>query len=480
LILTIITTPGAERSVLKACILKIFITCWKLTQQQLIMKRIWLICIVVILSLKVSAQDERIDQDEEKNTEKIKTGWSPVPLPTTSYDADQGLKYGALLSLANYGDGSRHPDYNYLLYFEWSRTTKGTGINQFTWDTRTLIPGIRSFFEISFLTEQTLDFYGFNGYQAVYDLDVENNITPQGLSDKFFYRHSRKLWRIKSDFQGQIQGNTFRWLAGIGYYGNTIDEVDTSRYDGVSTNSLYTNYIDWGIIRPDQDNGGRHTLLKGGLIYDTRDNESNAYKGIWTEMQLHYAPSILSNTDYGYGRLVLTHRQYFTIIPDWINVAGRISFQGKLFGEMPFYMLPYMFNTVPQLTNDGVGGSKTVRGILRNRVVGEGVGYGNLEIRGKILKTTLFKQDFYIALSSFLDAGMVLQKYEIPENLLSDHPDAAPYFDLGASEVPHLGYGAGVHFAINQNQIVTVNTAWADKKADGSGTNLYINLNFQF
>ncbi|MFC2089453.1 BamA/TamA family outer membrane protein [Bacteroidota bacterium] len=444
------------------------------------MKSIWILCILVFISAEALAQDDQIKKEDQEKTEIIKTGWSPVPLPTTSYDADQGFKYGALLSLANYGDGSLHPDYNYLLYIEWSRTTKKTGINQITWDTRTLIPGIRSYFEVSLLTEQALDFYGFNGYMAEYDVDVENNITGEGLSDKFFYRHSRNLWRIKADFQGNILGNTFRWLAGIGYYGNTIDVVDTSKYEKVSTNSLYTNYINWGIISPDQANGGRHTLLKGGLIYDTRDNESNPYRGIWTEMQLHYAPSILSNRDYGYGRLIFTHRQYFTIIPDWINVAGRISYQGKIFGEMPFYMLPYLFNTAPQLTNDGVGGSKTVRGIMRNRIVGEGVGYGNLEIRGKILKTNLFKQDFYIALSSFVDAGMVLQKYHLPENLLTDHPDAAPYFNMNAKEVPHVGYGAGIHFAINQNQIVTVNTAWAVKEEDGIGMNLYINLSFLY
>ncbi len=444
------------------------------------MKSQWFLCLFLFLSFSVIAQDEQNEKEDEKSKEEVKTGWSPVPLPTTSYDADQGFMYGGLLSLANYGDGSRYPVYDYLLYFEWSRTTKGTGINQFTWDTYTLIPGIRSYFEVSLLTEKTLDFYGFNGYQSVYDADVEKNITIDGLSDKFFYRYSRKLWRIKADFQGQIQGNTFRWLAGIGYYGNTIAVVDTSKYDGVSANSLYSKYIDWGIISPDQASGGRHTLLKGGLIYDTRDNEANPFRGMWTEVQSHYVPSFLSNRDYGYGRLIFTHRQYFTIIPDWMNFAGRISYQGNIFGKMPFYMMPYLFNTAPQLTNDGVGGSKTVRGIMRNRVVGEGMGYGNLEIRGKILKTTLFKQNFYIALSSFIDAGMVLQKYELPENLLSDHPDAAPYFNMNAKEVPHIGYGAGIHFALNQNQIVTVNTAWALREEDGEGLSLYINMSFQF
>ena len=317
--------------------------------------------------------------------------------------------------------------YDHSIYMEWSRTTKGSGINQITWDTDQLIPGIRSFFETSLLTEQALDFYGFNGYQAFYNSEIEEG-TTDGLADRLFYRHSRSLLRIKADFQGEIIGQKFRWLGGVGFYGNKIDNVDIATLnedkteDRLSRNSLYQNYIDWGIIKTDQKNGGSHTLLKGGLIYDTRDNEPNPYSGIWTEMQLHYVPSFLSNTDYGYGRFVFTHRQYFTIIPEWISFAGRVSYQGKLFGEMPFYMMPYLFNTAPKLTTDGVGGSKTVRGVMRNRVVGEGFAYGNLELRGKILRTKFLKQNFYIALSTFLDAGMVTQKYELPDNLMTDFP----------------------------------------------------------
>lgn len=447
-------------------------------------KLIWTV-LVIVISLPLIAQDTENQESTSKKDEKVKKGWTFGGVPVVAYDADQGFKYGALVNLYNFGDGSRYPMYDHSIYVEWSRTTKGGGINQITWDTDKLIPGIRSFFEASLLTEQALDFYGFNGYQAIYDVAVEENITSDNLSDRLFYRHARSLVRIKADFQGQISGNKFRWLGGIGYYGNTIDNVDVDALNEgktenlLSANSLYQNYIDWGIISDDQKNGGGHTLLKGGLVFDTRDNEPNPYNGIWTELQLHYAPSFFSNTDYGYGRFVFTHRQYFTVIPDWISLAGRVSYQGKLFGEMPFYMLPYLFNTAPKLTSDGVGGSKTVRGVMRNRIVGEGFAYGNLELRGKILKTKFLKQNFYIALSGFLDAGMVTQKYKLPANLLTDHPEAAAFIDPDAKEVPHLGYGGGVHFVLNQNFIVTVDYGLAAKAEDGA-SGLYINLNFLY
>jgi hypothetical protein len=448
--------------------------------------RLFSIGLILFFSISLIAQEA--DSTISKKEEKIKTGFSFGGVPVVAYDSDVGFKYGALVNLYWYGDGSRYPMYDHSVYIEWSRTTKGNGINQITYDTDKLIPGIRSFFEASYLTEKALDFYGFNGYKAVFDPDYVASVDDMGFANRAYYRYSRKLLRLKADFQGEIIGQKLRWLGGIAYFGNTIDSVDVDGLnegkdeDLLSHNSLYGNYVDWGLIKEDQAKGGGHTLLKGGLVYDTRDNEPNPFKGIWTELQLHWAPSFLSNTDYGYGRFVLTHRQYFTLIPEWMSLAGRLSYQGKIGGEMPFYMLPYLFNTAPKLATDGVGGAKTVRGVLRNRIVGDGFAYGNLELRAKVLRTTVFNQNLYIALSAFVDAGMVTQKYDfdasgLPEDLPDNLPDEI--IDPDAKEIPHVGFGGGVHFALNQNFIVTVDYGMAAKADDGD-SGLYINLNFLF
>ena len=207
-------------------------------------------------------------------------------------------------------------------------------------------------------------------------------------------------------------------------------------------------------------------------------------------MQFHYAPSFLSNKEYSFTRIVVTHRQYFTMIPEIMSLAYRLSYQGKVSGEMPFYMLPYLYNTAPKLTTDGVGGGKTVRGVRRNRIVGDGFAYGNLELRAKILRGTVLNQNVYIALSAFVDAGMVTQKYKdfdsskIPAYPVNgnpgyeDRPEAI--IDLDANEVPHVGYGAGFHLAINQNFIITADFGKAIKMEDGTKLSPYINLNFLF
>ena len=104
-----------------------------------------------------------------------------------------------------------------------------------------------------------------------------------------------------------------------------------------------------------------------------------------------------------------------------MNLAYRISYQAKIGGTMPYYMLPFVFNTAPGLTRDGLGGGKTLRGILRNRVVGEDFVYGNLELRWKMIRTVILNQNVYIALAGFVDGGMVTGKYELPQ---TDNPEA--------------------------------------------------------
>ena len=419
-------------------------------------------------------------QDNSDDKEKIKTGWTFGAVPAIAYDSDIGFKYGGLINFYDYGNGEKYPKYKHSIYLEWSRTTKGSGINQFTYDSESLIPGVRVSAEASLLTEQALDFYGFNGYNSIYNLNYEDDEDPMYIS-RMYYRIDRKLTRIKSDFQGKVIENKLRWLGGIAFYNNKIGTVDIDKLNKGKTDnllpdtiSLYDQYVEWGVIPENQANGGRTTLLKVGSIYDTRDNEANPMKGIWTELQFLFAPSFLGNKDYAYSRLALTHRQYFTVYPKVLNFVYRISYQGKLTGKMPFYMLPFVYNTAPSLTRDGLGGAKTLRGILRNRIVGEDFVYGNIELRWKFLRTNIFNQNLYFAINTFLDGGMVTGKFdiEIPVN----QPQS---FAENNNESLHLGYGAGLHIALNENFIVAIDYGMAVKKQDGD-KGLYIGLNYLF
>ncbi len=444
---------------------------------------------LTILVLSLFGFFTLMGQEETQNTDSdnAKKGWSFGAVPVVAYDTDVGFKYGGLVNFYDYGDGSKYPNYDHSLYFEWSRTTKGSGINQFTYDSEKLIPGIRTSGEISYFTEKALDFYGFNGYEAYYNADYTNDelSVGEGYKSRVFYKNDRRLFRAKLEFQGDIIEDKLKWFTGFSFFHQVIDTVDIeSLNDGKEleeqlpavNGGLFQNYIDWGLISEDQAYGGNTSLLKAGLVYDTRDNEPNPNKGTWTELQFLLAPGFLGNGDYGYTRVALTHRQYFTLLPKRMSFAYRISYQSKLSGTMPYYMLPFVFNTAPLLTRDGLGGSKSMRGILRNRVVGEDFIYGNTELRLKLINTVILNQNFYIALTGFLDGGMVTGNYELPE---TTDAEAIDWFAMGEEESLHLSYGAGIYFALNENFIVKADYGLSKDPRDGN-SGMYIGLGFLF
>jgi hypothetical protein len=438
---------------------------------------ITIISILIIFSNTYPQSDT--SRYNNKKSEQIKKGWTFGAVPAIAFDSDIGFKYGAVVNLYNFGDGSTYPKYKHSLYFEWSRTTKGSGINQFIYDTEHLIPGIRLLIEASYLTEQNLDFYGFNGYKSLYNHSYEDKTDALYIS-RMYYKLDRKLTRIGAEFQGSLIGKKLRWVGGYTYFGNNIGTVDIERLnkgkEGIDrlpdTALLYDQYVKWNIIPADQAKGGNSHVFKCGIVYDTRDNEPNPMKGLWSEIILLYAAA----PRYSFSKILITHRQYFTLAPKVLNLAYRIGYQGKLTGNIPFYMLPYIYNTAPNMTRDGLGGAKTMRGILRNRVVGDGMLYGNFELRWKFLRTVLFNQNIYIALSSFIDAGMVVQDYKINTTQV---PSSFMYLFPDEKESIHWSGGAGIHFVLNENFIVTVDHGWAFNKNDGE-KGLYINLNFLY
>jgi hypothetical protein len=162
---------------------------------------------------------------QEKEKERMKKGWSFGFFPAFGYDSNTGVKYGGILKLYDYGDGSSYPRFNQSFHFEWSRTSRGTGINQFIYDTRTLIPGIRMMAEASYLTEKALNFYGFNGYKAYYNPGYTNSSDPLYRSP-LFYHMDRAMIKTRLEFIGRLKGNHLKWFGGIEYLNNNVDTVD--------------------------------------------------------------------------------------------------------------------------------------------------------------------------------------------------------------------------------------------------------------
>lgn len=421
------------------------------------------------------------------NIRKEKKGWNFGFIPVIGYNTDIGFKYGGLVAAYDYGNGENYPKYRKMIRLEISRCTKGSGINQLFLDFNPLFKrdDIRLTADISYLSDQTSDFYGFNGAPSNYNSAYTDDKGASYIS-RVYYKMERNLFRAAFDLQGNILPPKIRWLAGMGFLNYDVHTVDIGKLNqGKSdenmlpdTMLLYDKYVDWGILSPAEAKGGHHLFLKAGLVYDSRDIQANPSRGIWSEIMLITAPYALWNQDGYFTKLSITHRQYFTLVKERLTWVYRVGYQGTIGGYDPFYNQNYMHSSYLGAGISGLGGAKSLRGILRNRIIGQGIAYTNTEFRWKFLKFLLAKQNFYFALNPFLDMGMVVQPSRVDESRVPAGEDATLYF-TGKKERLHFAAGCGLHMAMNENFVVAADFGRAFSMQDGK-FGAYIGINWLF
>ena len=436
----------------------------------------------MFIALNVQAQDI------------IKKGLSLGPLPIIAFDQDKGLQYGALLNLFDFGDGSYYPNPRQQWYIEYSAFTKGSQQFFLTYDTRNLIPNVRMSLAATIMYDQAMDFYGYNGYQAIYQADSvndwQNRHQKEGMPAEYmtaFYRLNRRALSFKADFVGKLPMKNWFWQGSYlisDYRYRPIDQnvinkgkADNEKFFG---KTLYENYIDWGIIPENEKDGGLVSALRGGLMYDSRDFEAAPSRGIWAELNLTLAPKFLGTT-HGFSRYMFIFRHYVPIPNEQLVFAYRLNYQGTLGNYTPYYMMP-VFNTIGrEWERDGMGGYRTVRGIMRGRVQAKDMAFFNTELRWRFARFTAAKQNVYLALNAFVDGGIATRYYDnqYRGNLpITDTPYNL-YVNPDKSDSFHTAAGGGFRVVINQNFIIAVDYAKPLNKQDGNG-GLYVNTGYLF
>ena len=405
--------------------------------------------------------------------QKVKKGLGFGALPAISYDSDLGFQYGALVNLFDYGDGTNFPKYNHSLYLELSTYTKGTTIARVRYDSEHLIPNIRTTLDVAYVPDQMADFYGFNGYQSIYDDNLNE-------SYRNFYKNEKNTFRIKADFQGYFGESKFGWVAGYAFYNFKMDSVDIDKLElsAVPGGDLFQKYKSWGLISDAEADGGSINYLKAGFKYDSRDQLACPEKGIFTEAVIQSAPKFI-NEAFPHTKLAIIHRQYFSLAKD-LQFAYRLDYQTTLgSNKVPYFAQPELITSfLIAAPNQGLGGKSSVRGILRNRVVGDAVGFGNFELRYKFLHFEWLKENFYLGTNVFFDSGLVLKPIEMDLSAVSA-TDRATYFSNYESGKFHSAAGIGLKIGWNENFVISADYGKAFNKQDGN-SGMYIGLNYLF
>ena len=453
-------------------------------------------------------------QNEKKDI--IKTGYNFGPLPAVAFDADKGFQLGALLNIYDFGDGSDYPNPRQHWYFEASFFTKGSQLFVVSYDNKFLIPGVRWSTTFTLTNDKAMDFYGFNGYMSYYNHELVALGKDKSNHDNYIYtpkyRVNRLAMLFKTDFVGNIWQKKFFWEAGYhlsyikqGYKGQALNlsKINKNKEDykmfPEDETPIFDMYRDWGIISEDEAWGGWNSTVRLGLLYDTRDKEGAPSRGIWAEAHAMLAPEWLGTTN-PYYRYSATFRHYVPIVKDDVlTFAYRLNYEGTLGKSAPYYILPYITVMGPSYDRDGMGGYRTIRGLMRNRVQGLDVASYNAEVRWRFVKFTLWKQNIAFGLNLFSDGTMVTRNYDMsfkrtdvgtPEydKAKADYDEYMAASGNRTADRPHITVGGGLRFIMNQNFIVAfeyglpLSKFSSDpfiKNQDGNGA-FYINTGYLF
>ncbi len=402
----------------------------------------------------------------------IKKGWNFGPLPVVSYDADLGFQYGATCDIFYYGDGSRYPRYDFKMNVEASRHTGGSSVLRFYGDFPYLVKNTKLFLDVSYFKAKKFEFFGYNGYESPLDFVWADSAHNPHVLD-------RSQFRFLASMQRPLLGlKHLYWTAGLAYYHTQAAPVSIEGYENAP--SLYHVYCDTavGLIRADEATGGNTTQFRLGLTYDSRDHNTIPSKGIYAEGTLTGTPDLIDRKGYGNLTFTMLWRQYVPLYGDKLVFAYRLGTQNLLAGEMPWYMvnnLNMLF--FHKMYTEGLGGSNTVRGINRNRVMGAGFSFANIELRWKVVAFQFVNQNWIIGLNPFFDAGMVTQKYR--EEAMLKAPESLAVYSREKEGV-HTGTGCGLKIIMNTNFVLGIDFAKALDKRDGDELKIYIGFNYIF
>lgn len=433
------------------------------------MKRLLFALLLCVLSSGVAAQ-------EKESKEIIKRGWNFGPLPVVGWDSDLGFQYGVCLDIFNFGDGTNYPSYDYKMNLEASTFTGGSSLFRCYGDFKTLIPDGKLFFDCTYFSADKFDFYGYNGYSSPFFPDGIG--LPDGETSALNWM-SREQFRFVASIQRRITGN-LHWAAGVGYYNIRTGDLDMDEYKEQTT--LYALYRKAGLIRDDEARGGNVLHLKAGLVYDTRDHDSDPTSGVNIEATLVGAPDIIDGDGYSNLGFTFVGSHYVPVCKERLTFAYRLGVQANIAGEIPFYFINNL-NTLffRKVYTEGLGGNASVRGINRNGVVGNGMAWLNAEFRWRFVNFRFINQNFHIALNPFFDMGQVIQPYRKDEQKtayagFSGLP-VNPYYS-GDGERLHATLGCGLKVVMNRNFVISFEAAKALDKRDGE--KLWNNIGFNY
>jgi len=195
----------------------------------------------------------------------------------------------------------------------------------------------------------------------------------------------------RSYFDGKLR-------ALIGY---EIASVDITTFPGNS--DLQSDFEQKKILGVGKNLVG---ILQTGLIYDTRDLETDPSQGIFAELTNELSLKALGSA-YNFNKTFFHFNFYQNLISKKTKalvLAARIA-AGYTDGAAPFFEYQDQWSSEGSI--EGLGGAFTLRGYKQSRFMSRVMTFNNLELRWRFAQADLLKQHFAFSGVPFVDAGGV-------------------------------------------------------------------------
>jgi hypothetical protein len=402
-------------------------------------------------------------------------------------DYGAGLNAGVAVRL---GDAERRRDNLHLFDLSGGWHSEGMSEAHFMYDSRRLLPwGVRLAVGGHYTTDALAGFHGFGGASSPYyrELDRRGGVA--------FYGMRRDVARASLDLGGSIAnrnagrtGFTLDWKAGASFSDYEIGSVTHKKYADGAGNSLYNLYRRYGLISDYEAAGGRRAEFSAGLAFEmTGVGSTDAPHYGKLEVLARVSPDLFDRrADYAKLGVRLSHH---IMIKKWSAIVSyRLGYDGTVWsqGPVPFYVQSELATpTEGRMSIDWLpGGVGSLRGVLQNRVVGDGVAWANVDVAVKVAGFRALGRHWDVLLNPFADAGAVVQPYRLDQmrEVWSDTWRPASERRLvysGVGEKLHVTAGLGVSLIAYDDYTVSVLWGRPFSRQDGPGA-LYAGVKWLF
>jgi hypothetical protein len=148
------------------------------------------------------------------------------------------------------------------------------------------------------------------------------------------------------------------------------------------------------------------SFLHFGLIYDTRDLETDPSRGQVLEATNELSLKALGS-QFDFNKTFAHYNSYLRVLPNTFKkviFASRIA-MGYTHGDAPFYQYRHQWSSYTHV--EGLGGGSTLRGYKQARFLSRVMAFSNFELRCRLLQLDALKQHFALSAAPFFDAGAV-------------------------------------------------------------------------